>query len=161
MRSVLFTLISISTIPLLAKDHSLKKGETLATLARTYYGEPVFGPKGSLKKILALNPQLKGNPNAVEPGQVIHIDDNLPAVKISADKPMIPKKSASKIIVDFDKKLDAEILNKAPEGETKEKITTPIELQNPPDLVGTVESAPTEKPTLAVNEPRKSVGSDP
>ncbi len=58
-----------------AKSHTLKKGETLAAVARKYYGEPVFGPKGTIKKIYKLNPWAEKSPNTVEPGTEVIIAD--------------------------------------------------------------------------------------
>ncbi len=59
-----------------AKTHILKKGETLASVAREYYGEPVWGPKGNINRIYKLNPWALSNPNLVEPGQAVIIDDD-------------------------------------------------------------------------------------
>lgn len=60
-----------------AKIHILKKGETLASVARAYYGEPVFGPRGSILKIYIMNPTLKLNPNLVEPGFKVVLEDKV------------------------------------------------------------------------------------
>lgn len=79
-----------------AKTHTLKKGETLASVARKYYGEPVFGAKGTLKKLYKLNPWAEKNPNSVEPGKEIVIDGEPKEEKIvlappvSAPAPTVP-----------------------------------------------------------------------
>jgi hypothetical protein len=67
-----------------AKTHVIQKGETLASIARAYFGEPVFGPKGSLNKIYKMNPWAKNNPSLVEPGQIVILDK----------EPQLPKAAA-------------------------------------------------------------------
>jgi hypothetical protein len=87
--TLVFTLFSLCGF---AKTHILKKGETLASVAREYYGEPVWGPKGNINRIYKLNPWAVNSPNIVEPGQSIIIDDDsasavpAPIVKTEPEK---------------------------------------------------------------------------
>jgi LysM repeat protein len=57
-----------------AKTYVVKKGETLASVARSYYGEPVFGPKGSINKIYKMNPWAKSSV-VLKPGQELVLED--------------------------------------------------------------------------------------
>tara|TARA_B110001454_G_scaffold16145_1_gene14510 strand:- start:5082 stop:6104 length:1023 start_codon:yes stop_codon:yes gene_type:complete len=52
--------------------HWVKSGETLSDIARKEYPGSVYGPKGSLRKIIALNPKV-GNPNRIYPNQKIYL----------------------------------------------------------------------------------------
>lgn len=70
----IFTDVSLAN----AKNHVAKKGDTLAKIARSYYGEPVFGAKGTIQKIYALNPWAKKAGSALEPGQVVVLEDESP-----------------------------------------------------------------------------------
>lgn len=63
------------SISAFAKNYTLKKGDTLANVARKFYGEPVWGPKGTIQKIYKLNPWALTSPNLVEPGQAVVIED--------------------------------------------------------------------------------------
>ncbi|MGZ3722515.1 MAG: LysM peptidoglycan-binding domain-containing protein [Bdellovibrionales bacterium] len=59
-----------------AETYTVKKGDTLASIARTRYGEPVFGPKGTIKKIYKMNPSLKAN-IPLEKGQKIKLESKI------------------------------------------------------------------------------------
>jgi LysM repeat protein len=52
--------------------HIVQKGEALSKLAQKFIPGRVYGPTGSLKKIVALNPHLK-NPNVILPGQEVFL----------------------------------------------------------------------------------------
>ncbi len=88
--------IFLSANLLQAKTYILKKGDTLANVARGYYGEPVFGPKGSIKKIYKLNPWTKAKNLILEPGQELILEDKEAAhekddnVKVAAPAVVIP-----------------------------------------------------------------------
>lgn len=109
MKSVFIATAILFSLFAQAKTHVLKKGETLANVARMYYGEPVWGPKGSIKKIYKLNPWALSSPNLVEPGQSVVIDDDsasaVPAPVIKAEAipietvgPVVTSESAATII---------------------------------------------------------------
>ncbi|MBC7370438.1 MAG: LysM peptidoglycan-binding domain-containing protein [Bdellovibrionaceae bacterium] len=73
--AIIFAAVSVRFAAAEAKTYVLKKGETLASVARSYYGEPVFGPKGSILKIYKLNAWAKTNPSLVQPGQEVILED--------------------------------------------------------------------------------------
>ncbi|MBC7372190.1 MAG: LysM peptidoglycan-binding domain-containing protein, partial [Bdellovibrionaceae bacterium] len=73
--AIIFAAVSVQFAAAEAKTYVLKKGETLASVARSYYGEPVFGPKGSILKIYKLNAWAKTNPSLVQPGQEVILED--------------------------------------------------------------------------------------
>jgi phage tail protein X len=77
MRRFFMVLIFIACSSQLAhaKTYVLKKGDTLASVARRYYGEPVFGTRGTLKKIYKLNPWARTTGSIVEPGQTLILED--------------------------------------------------------------------------------------
>ena len=64
--------ITLVAIQAQADSYTVQKGDTLASIARKHFGEPVFGPRGTLKKLLELNPALKAN-NPLEPGQTVEL----------------------------------------------------------------------------------------
>lgn len=81
-----------------AETYTVKKGDTLANIARSHYGEPVFGPKGTIKKIYKLNSWAKSNPS-LEPGQKIELEGtkkeiNEPEVKMIPATPKTPPVAA-------------------------------------------------------------------
>src|SRR3954471_21221752 len=83
-------LIGFVTTTTFAATYIVKKGDTLANIARKRYGEPVFGPKGTINKILKQNPNLKMNVG-LEPGQKINLEGgsiaSYPAEKVPNAKP--------------------------------------------------------------------------
>lgn len=56
-----------------ALTYVVKHGDTLSKIAAKQFGKPVYGKSGSLKKILAVNSQIK-NQNLIFIGQKIEID---------------------------------------------------------------------------------------
>ncbi len=70
-----FIFLILFSINSFAENYTLKKGDTLANVARKFYGEPVWGPKGTIQRIYKLNPWALTTPNLVEPGQTLVIDD--------------------------------------------------------------------------------------
>ena len=64
-----------------ATAYTVKRGDTLASVARSHYGEPVFGPKGTINKIYRLNPWAKTKP-ALEPGQMIVLETKSGETKV-------------------------------------------------------------------------------
>ena len=67
--------LSVSIFAQAKTTYILKKGDTLASVARSYYGEPVFGPKGSINKIYKLNSWAKAVSTSLEPGQKLVLED--------------------------------------------------------------------------------------
>lgn len=65
-------------------------GDTLGAIAQQMApGQPIWGPGGSLEKLLAANPQIT-NPNLIFPGQVINnpfVTEPTPKPKTAAPKP--------------------------------------------------------------------------
>lgn len=88
--SFLILALSLPFSCVFAKTHTLKKGETLASVARKYYGEPVFGPNGTLKKLYKLNPWAEQSPNLVSTGKEIVVDGETPIEKTAKVAPQIP-----------------------------------------------------------------------
>lgn len=81
-----------------AETYIVKKGDTLASIARAHYGEPVFGPKGTIKNIYKLNSWAKSNP-ALEPGQKVKLESskgevNEPKVRMIPATPKAPPTAA-------------------------------------------------------------------
>ena len=75
-----------------AKSYTVKRGDTLASIARSYYGEPVFGPKGSINKIYKMNPWSKAAGSALEPGQKLLLEDKTaPEAVTEIEAPPSPK----------------------------------------------------------------------
>lgn len=56
-----------------AYTYVVKKGNSLSKITGQLVPGPAWGKNGSLKKVLALNPQIQ-NPNFILPGQIINID---------------------------------------------------------------------------------------
>lgn len=56
--------------PLSARTYTVKSGDSLSKIAHKEGGGPVYGPQGSLKKILDLNPEVK-NPDRIYPRQIL------------------------------------------------------------------------------------------
>jgi len=54
--------------------HVVKEGESLSVIAQALVSPPVYGEKGSLEKVLALNPWIK-DPNHILPNQEIDFGD--------------------------------------------------------------------------------------
>jgi LysM repeat protein len=59
-----------------AKTYSVKKGDTLSQIAAREFGRPIYGPKGSLQKLLQKNPEIQ-NPDRIRPTQVIRLSDEV------------------------------------------------------------------------------------
>ncbi len=73
-----FVLLFLIVSPFAQADtYIVKKGDTLASVARTYYGEPVFSPRGTINRIYRLNSWAKAAGSALEPGQKIILEANL------------------------------------------------------------------------------------
>lgn len=62
--------------PAWAKTYNVKKGDTLSHIAAREFGRPIYGPKGSLQKLLQKNPEIN-NPDRIRPAQVIRLSDEL------------------------------------------------------------------------------------
>ncbi|MDQ3231673.1 MAG: LysM peptidoglycan-binding domain-containing protein [Pseudobdellovibrionaceae bacterium] len=58
-----------------ARTYSVKKGDTLSQIAGRELSRPVYGSKGSLKKILDKNPDIQ-NPDRIYPKQIIRLEDD-------------------------------------------------------------------------------------
>jgi LysM repeat protein len=70
--------------------YQVKKGDFLSGILRTRYPKlQIYGPKGTLKKLLALNPHIK-NPNLVLPIQEIILPSFDEAPKMSSVEPVTP-----------------------------------------------------------------------
>ncbi|HET9239441.1 MAG TPA: LysM domain-containing protein [Oligoflexus sp.] len=59
-----------------AKTYNVKKGDTLSHIAAREFGQPIYGPKGSLRKLLEKNPEIQ-NPDRIRPTQAIRLSDEL------------------------------------------------------------------------------------
>lgn len=59
-----------------AKTYNVKKGDTLSHIAAREFGRPIYGPKGSLQKLLQKNPGIQ-NPDRIRPSQVIRLSDEV------------------------------------------------------------------------------------
>jgi hypothetical protein len=57
-----------------AMEYVVKKGDTFASIARAHYGEPVFGPQGTINKIYNMNRWANAKVT-LEPGQTIILED--------------------------------------------------------------------------------------
>lgn len=83
---VILVICFLATLSFAAQPdvYEVKKGDTLASIAKTLFGNPK-----EWKKILALNPQLK-NPNILKPGMKLYFDpgtaERLPELKSEIDK---------------------------------------------------------------------------
>ena len=78
IKAIVASALFFGSISVSAKIYVLQKGDTLASVARSNYGEPVFGPKGSISKIYKLNAWAKKNPSSVQPGQEVILEDQQP-----------------------------------------------------------------------------------
>ena len=123
-----------------AKDYTAKKGDTLAKIARSYYGEPVFGPGGTIGKIYELNPWAKKAGSLLEPGQKIVLEDK-DASKAGAKAAVLP---AHKSEPKSEPQVEAET-----EAEEPAKIAAPVVTTAP--APGTAPVAA----TVAASEPEK------
>jgi hypothetical protein len=68
-----------------ARTYSVKKGDTLSEIAGRELGRSVYGSKGSLKKLLKINPEVQ-NPDRIYPLQIIRISDQEIAAQNAPDK---------------------------------------------------------------------------
>jgi LysM repeat protein len=55
-----------------ANEYRVKRGDTFSELAAEFEGRPIYRKDGSLRKLAALNPQIK-NLNFIKPGEVIFL----------------------------------------------------------------------------------------
>jgi hypothetical protein len=87
--SLIVGLLLFFTVESFASTYTVKKGDTVASIARANYGEPVFGPRGTINKVYKLNPSTKMNA-ALEPGQKIILEDSKPSkVEAAVAAPVI------------------------------------------------------------------------
>ena len=56
------------------KEYTVKKGDTMSEIAERLSPGPVYGPEGSLRKFIGLNPQVE-NPDLIYPGQKLKWGD--------------------------------------------------------------------------------------
>ena len=56
--------------------YQVRRGDSLSAIAMRSFEGKIYGPNGSLEKILKLNPSIK-NPNLIYPNQVIQIKEAL------------------------------------------------------------------------------------
>jgi LysM repeat protein len=78
-------MIAVASISATAWAYVVKEGDTLSTIAYKNISKKVYGDSGSLKKIIALNPQIK-NPNFITPGEEISIGETqVPVLAKSED----------------------------------------------------------------------------
>jgi hypothetical protein len=56
-----------------ASDYTIKKGDTLSKIALLSFGNPVYGRKGSLAKVLKMNPHIK-NMHRIWSGQHLNLE---------------------------------------------------------------------------------------
>ena len=83
MRILSKTLLALSLITTVvhAETFIVKKGDTLSQVAEQFLGKPIYSSKGSLRKLIALNPQIK-NPNFIRPGQIIYVSTTTEEVAV-------------------------------------------------------------------------------
>ena len=78
-------MIAVASVSATAWAYVVQEGDTLSTIAYKNISKKVYGDSGSLKKIIALNPQIK-NPNFIRPGEEISIGEvAVPALAKSGD----------------------------------------------------------------------------
>jgi hypothetical protein len=85
-RVTYFTLLLFFGLVANAETYTVKKGDSLASIARAHYGEPVFGPKGTIKKIYKMNPWAKANV-PLEPGQKVELESKKVAEPVAEAVP--------------------------------------------------------------------------
>lgn len=69
--------LSTMVVPMNSLAYQVEEGDTLSEIAAEQVGRPIFGEKGSLKKVLEKNPQLT-NPDLIFPGTVLDLDEAAP-----------------------------------------------------------------------------------
>src|SRR5438046_513574 len=87
-----------------AEFYKVKIGDTLSSIiTEKKLGGPIFGPQGSLRKMLAVNPQIK-NANRIFPGDLVEIDFNAPVSPPTEANEVLtfPINSSDKIENDMD-----------------------------------------------------------
>ncbi len=70
-----------------AGTYTVKSGDTLSEIIYEQIGEPIYGKKGNLKKILALNPILITKPDRLRPGQIIELGNLKTVAAVIIAKP--------------------------------------------------------------------------
>jgi hypothetical protein len=83
---ILTSLGTIFSMSALAFQYNVKKGDNLSKIAASHNPGPIYGSKGSLEKILSLNPSIK-NKNLIYPGQILKLENPLEKVN---DQDRIP-----------------------------------------------------------------------
>lgn len=86
MRRIYLALLGSLVQPGLAtaKTYQVQRGDTLGQIAKTHVGSPVWGDKGSVKKLLELNPDIK-DPNQIFVNQTINLSPEAEVSQAEAD----------------------------------------------------------------------------
>lgn len=69
----LFSFLTTLALSAHAAPYIVQKGDTLSSVSKQLYGDPIYGKNGSLKKLVGLNPQLK-NINLIFPGDILNAE---------------------------------------------------------------------------------------
>src|SRR5262245_20657026 len=85
-----------------ARDYTVQKGDTLSYISGKHVSKPVYGPNGSLKRVIDLNTETVANPDVIEPGQIIVLpgpgsDSASPVAQASEVSPAQPVPQAEPI----------------------------------------------------------------
>jgi len=61
-----------------------QRGDTLSTILQSIDQKPIYGPQGSLSRLLKMNPQIQ-DPNFIYPGQNINLGGDVRAAAKGGD----------------------------------------------------------------------------
>ena len=68
-----------------AEGYIVKRDDTLSGIARAHFGKPIYGNRGSLARLLALNPKHSASPDAIYPGQRIELPTSSTKIMLGSD----------------------------------------------------------------------------
>jgi hypothetical protein len=126
-----------------AETYVVKKGDSLASIARARYGEPVFGRGGTIKKIYKLNSWAKPDV-PLEPGQKVELEDKAgqeaaPVAKDSAIEPAESPTLLSPVVITEDRSKTvtpeqhaAQQMDMSPHGPLPEESKPPLVFKDVP-----------------------------
>ncbi|MBL6991179.1 MAG: LysM peptidoglycan-binding domain-containing protein [Bacteriovoracaceae bacterium] len=93
---VLLASILYSSLSLGGLTYTVKPGDTLSEISQDHLPGKIYGPNGSLARLLDLNPQIK-NPNLIYPNDQILINNNVElANSVQEDKVLLKQAATTK-----------------------------------------------------------------
>ncbi len=139
-------------VNVLAESYVVQSSDTCSSIARAKLGKPIYGEKGTLKRLAALNPTLQ-DLNLIYPGQTIQVGDGAPVEPVQEGPPQAIAPQATPAST------PEPVVEKAPE-KTPERVVAEEEYIPPGIELGLITGMTDLQATSLENGTRATLGSN-